>query len=230
MNSRVEFILYYNDYLLYKIYYKMKKYLIIDDHVVIRTGIKFLFQEKYQPCEIYEAFDGDSALEELKNNRFDLVILDIQMPNTNTLDLMEFINNKYPGTKVLIYSMVAEKIYAKRFIRNGAMGFLSKDAPLAEITKAIETVLNNRKYISEQFAEILAQDSFSGKTENPFDKLSRREFEIAKLLLSGQTLTEISKSLNVQTSTVGTHKQRLFEKLAVNNLLELKELATNYNV
>lgn len=126
--------------------------------------------------------------------------------------------------------MSAENIYAKRFMRSGAMGFLSKDAPLQEIIRAIDTVLANKKYISETIAAILAEDSYSKKAENPFDDLSKREFEIAKLLLTGQTLTEISQGLNIQTSTVGTHKQRLFEKLAVTNLLELKELATTYNL
>ena len=208
----------------------MMKCLIIDDHVVIRTGIKFLLAEKYKPAEIHEAVDGETALKKISENKYDLVILDIQMPNTDTLNLMENISKEFPGTKVLIYSMGAEKIYAKRFLKNGAMGFLSKDAPLNEITKAINIVLANKKYISEQFAEMLAEDSFNGKTENPFDKLSKREFEIAQLLLSGQTLTEISKTLKVQTSTVGTHKQRLFEKLAINNLLELKEIATNHNL
>jgi len=208
----------------------MIKYLIIDDHVVIRTGIKFLLYEKYQPAEIHEAFDGESGREKLRNNKYDLIIMDIQMPNTDSLGLMEFIKKEYPGSKVLVYSMSAENIYAKRFIKSGAMGFLSKDAPLQEITKAIDTVLNNKRYISESIAEILAEDSFSGKPVNPFDQLSKREFEIAKLLLSGMTLTEISQTLKIQTSTVGTHKQRLFEKLSVTNLLELKELATTYNL
>lgn len=208
----------------------MKQCLIIDDHVVVRTGIKFLLDEKYKPGEIHEAFDGESSIEKLKNNTYDLVILDIQMPNTNTLSLMEFIKDEYPDTKVLIYSMAAEKIYAKRFLKNGAMGFLSKDAPLQEIINAINTVLSNKIYISELFAEILIEDSFSGKPANPFDQLSKREFEIAKLLLSGQPLTEISQALSVQPSTVGTHKQRLFEKLGIVNLLELKELAVTYNL
>lgn len=206
------------------------KYLIIDDHVVIRTGIKFLLFEKYQPAEIHEAFDGESAMQQLKNNEYSMVILDIQMPNTNTLSLMEYIKKEYPDTKVLIYSMSAEKIYAKRFLKNGAMGFLSKDAPLQEIINAIDMVLRNKIYISDQFAEILVEDSYAGKPANPFDSLSKREFEIAKLLLSGQTLTGISQTLKVQPSTVGTHKQRLFEKLSISNLLELKEMATTYNL
>ena len=208
----------------------MPKYFIIDDHVVTRTGMKFLLFEKYSPADIYEAYNGETAMQLLSEHQYGLVIMDIQMPNTDTLGLMEHIKEIYPDTKVLIYSMSAEKVYAKRFIRSGAMGFLSKDSPLLEITKAIDTVLNNKYYISEAIAETLAQDSYSKKASNPFDDLSKREFEIAKLLLSGQTLTGISQMLNIQTSTVGTHKHRLFEKLAVSNLLELKELATTYNL
>jgi len=208
----------------------MQKYLIIDDHVVTRTGVKFLLFEKYSPAEIDEANNGEIAMQLLSVNKYDLVILDIQMPDTDSLGLMEYIRQNYPGTKVLVYSMSAEKIYAKRFMKSGAMGFLSKEAPLDLIIKAIDTVIGGKIYISETIAELLAEDSFGKKTSNPFGDLSRRELEIARLLLSGQTLTEISQTLNIQTSTVGTHKHRLFEKLAVNNLLELKELATTYNL
>ncbi len=208
----------------------MTKFLIIDDHVVIRTGIKFLLFEKYKPGEIHEAYDGASAMLQLEKNEYGLIIMDIQMPNTDTMGLMEYIKKNYPAAKVLIYSMSSENIYAKRFMKAGAMGFLSKDAPLQEITKAIDMVLNNKKYISESIAAILAEDSYSNKPVNPFDELSKRELEITNLLLSGQTLTEISQTLNIQTSTVGTHKHRLFEKLSVTNLLELKELATTYNL
>jgi two-component system invasion response regulator UvrY len=126
--------------------------------------------------------------------------------------------------------MSAENIYAKRFLKAGAKGFLSKDSSLDEIKKAFTLVLNNRKYISESFAEMLADDSFTGKPDNPFDKLSPREFEITKLLLTGQTISQISKTLNLQLSTVGTHKSRVFEKLSVTNILELKELANSYNL
>lgn len=208
----------------------MKKYLIIDDHVVIRTGVKFLLYEKYSPAEIYEAYNGETAMQLLSEREYDLVILDIQMPDTDSLGLMEHIRGNYSGTKVLIYSMSAEKIYARRFVKSGAMGFLSKDAPLQEITKAIETILSGKIYISEAIAGMLAEDAYSKKAANPFDQLSRRELEIARLLLSGETLTEISQSLNIQTSTVGTHKHRLFEKLSVENLLELKELASTFNL
>ena len=96
--------------------------------------------------------------------------------------------------------------------------------------KAIKIILSGKKYISDSFAEKLAEDTFSGKSGNPFNQLSPREFEIVSLLLDGKTVTDISHALNIQTSTVGTHKARLFEKLGVTNLLELKELATTNNL
>lgn len=208
----------------------MKKFLLVDDHVVVRSGIKILLSEIYNPAEIHEAMNGDTAVAKLKDNKFDLVLLDIQMPNTDTLGLMEYIHITYPDVKVLMFSMSAENIYAKRFMKAGAYGFISKESPLDEITKAINTILNGKKYISETFAEKLAEDSFSGKSGNPFNELSPREFEIVSLLLEGKTVTDISHTLNIQTSTVGTHKARLFEKLGVNNILQLKEMATTYNL
>jgi len=208
----------------------MKKFLIVDDHVIVRSGIKFLLSEVYKLAEIHEASDGDSATEKLKEHQFDLIMLDIQMPKTDTFGLMEYIHIKYPKARVLVFSVSAENTYARRFMKAGAYGFVSKESPLEEIIKAINLVLNDRKYISESLAYKIAEDSFAGRSDNPFNKLSPREFEIVALLLSGQTVSDISESLNIQTSTVGTHKARLFEKLSITNILELKELATAYNL
>ena len=202
----------------------------MDDHVIVRSGIKFLLAEIYQLAEIHEASDGDTATEKLKEHDFDLIMLDIQMPKTDSYGLMEYIHIKYPKAKVLVFSVSAENTYARRFMKAGAYGFVSKEAPLEEIIKAINLVLNDRKYISESLAYKIAEDSFAGRSDNPFNKLSPREFEIVSLLLNGQTVSDISQSLNIQTSTVGTHKARLFEKLSITNILELKELATAYNL
>lgn len=208
----------------------MKKFLLVDDHTVVRSGIRGLLLEIFSPCEINEAGDGNEAVEKMKQVKYDFIMMDIQMPQTDSLGLMEFINIKYPETKVLIFSMSPEKIYAKRFLKAGAKGFLSKEAPLDEVKKAINLVLNNRTYISESLAGSLVEDSYSTNPSNPFEKLSAREFEIASLLLSGHTISDISKSLNLQVSTIGTHKARIFEKLSVSNLLELKDLSSSYNM
>jgi two-component system invasion response regulator UvrY len=170
----------------------MKKFLLVDDHVVIRSGIKILLSEICRPCEVYESFDEQSTVEKLKENSFDLVMMDIQMPRTDPFVLMEYIRINYPATNVLIFSMCAENIYAKRFLNAGAKGFLSKDAPLVEIKKAIKLILDNKKYISETMVESLVTEFYSDNPVNPFSKLSSREFEIQSLLLSGQTMSEIS--------------------------------------
>lgn len=208
----------------------MKKFLLIDDHVVVRSGIKILLSDIYKQSEIHEAHDGDSALACVKENVYDLVMLDIQMPNTDTFGLMEYFRVKYPDLKVLMFSMSPENIYAKRFLKAGARGFISKDAPLEEIKKAIEVVLNGRKYISEAMIEMLAESDGKDKDSNLFNNLSTREFEIASLLLNGQTISSIAHTLHLQVSTIGTHKARIFEKLKVTNILEMKELANLYNL
>jgi len=208
----------------------MKYFLLVDDHVVVRSGIKLLLQEIFSPASIDEAFDGESALAKLKVQTYDLIMLDIQMPRTDTLALMQTIVKEYPEARVLIFSMSAENVYAKRYLKAGARGFINKEAPLDEIVKAVTQLLDNRRYISNSLAEVLANESFETKSENPFNRLSAREFEIATLLLSGQTISHISSSIKIQVSTVGTHKARMFDKLGVTNLLELKELADTYHL
>ncbi|MFT3979612.1 MAG: response regulator transcription factor [Ferruginibacter sp.] len=206
------------------------RFLLIDDHVVVRSGLKQILSDLYKPCTIDEAEDGESAHIKLKLHEYDLIILDIKMPDTNTLLLMEYIHNTYPEAKVLVFSMNSESIYAKRFLTAGAKGFINKVAPLDEIIKAINLVLSGKKYISDTLVEALAeQGSRMGKT-NLFDTLSPREFEITTLLLAGEGISQIANKLNLQVSTVGTHKARIFEKLKVSNLIELKELATSFNI
>lgn len=208
----------------------MKYFLLIDDHEIVRSGVKNVLQEIFKPCEIYEANNEKSALQELKIRTYDLIIMDVQMPDTDTAGLMEYIKTRYPAAKVLMFSMSPENVYAKRFLKAGAMGFISKNAGLTELKKAVELVLNDRKYISESLAEQLAGEIGSQQPSNPFDKLSAREFEIANLLMTGKSGSEISDILSINSSTVGTHKARMFEKLGVNNLPELIEVARIYKL
>jgi two-component system, NarL family, invasion response regulator UvrY len=206
----------------------MKKFLLIDDHFVVRSGVKGFLAELYKPCEIYEADDSAKAITLLKQRSYDLVMMDVQIPQNDMLGLMEYVHIKYPDAKVLMFSMSPENIYAKRFLKAGAKGFLSKDSTFEETIKAINLVLANRKYISETLAERLAEDSMADNPNNPFDKLSAREFEIASMLLNGQSISEIARSLNLQPSTVGTHKAKLFKKMNAANVLQLKEMASIY--
>lgn len=208
----------------------MKNFLLIDDHEIVRAGVNNVLQQIFKPCEIYEASDEKSALLELKSRKYDLIIMDVQIPDTDTAGLMEYIKTRYPDARVLIFSMSAENVYAKRFLKAGAMGFVSKNAGLTELKKAMELVLSDRKYISETLAQHLASEIGSVQPSNPFDKLSAREFEVASLLMTGKSGSDISELLAINSSTVGTHKARLYEKLGVHNLPELIEVGRIYKL
>ena len=207
----------------------MKSFLLIDDHEILRSGVKNILLATFNPCEIHEAYDGKSAIIELKQRKYQLVIMDVQMPDTDSLGIMEFIRINSPGTNVLIFSMSPESAYAKRFLKAGAMGFVSKDAGITELKKAIDQVIHNRRYLSPALQEQFINELGSPVNVNPFDKLSTREFEIASLLISGSSSKEISKILSLQNSTTATYKARIFEKLQIKNILELSELSRIFN-
>jgi two-component system, NarL family, invasion response regulator UvrY len=206
----------------------MKNVLIVDDHTILRHGLKLLIVDFYPGSEITEAQDEGAAIEILKKKSFDLVLLDVQMPGSNCFDVLNFIVSRHPNAKVLIYSMGSETLYGKSFLKAGAHGYLSKDAPMKELQKAIETILSGKKYISTNLVNSLINDVANGDPDNPFLKLSPRETEIAHFLLEGLTVSEICTRVNLQSSTVGTHKTRIFEKLGVSNVMQMKDLALLY--
>ena len=208
----------------------MKKFLLIDDHAIVRSGIKFWLSAEYNTTEIDEAENGKEASIKIQDNEYDLVLLDIHMPDTNSFDLLKFIMATKPNSKVLIFSMNSEGMYAKRFLRAGAVGFVSKDAPIEELKKAVELTLNNKKYYSEKFIDSILSDTGGEENVTPFLKLSGREFEITSLLLEGKSVTEISQILNIHNSTTGTYKARIFEKLNIENVLQLNKLAVLYDI
>ena len=180
----------------------MKNFLLIDDHQIIRSGVKNILLELYKPCDVFEAENEATATEQLKLREYDLIIMDVQMPDSDTAGLMEYIKTVYPHAKVLIFSMTAETIYAKRFLKAGAMGFVTKNSGLTELQKAIDMILNNRIYMSNHLLEQLVVDlGGNNKVNDPFEKLSSREIEIVSLLTSGKSLTEIAEVLSLAIST-----------------------------
>ena len=208
----------------------MKRFLLIDDHEVVREGIKNVLLHLYKPCKISEAEDEKTAIKKLKESQYDLIIMDIKIPGTDTTGLFDYVINTYPLAKVLMFSVSIESIYAKRFLKIGAMGFVSKNAGLGELKKAIDLVLNNKRYISEALANQLAAEIGVKEYDNPFQNLSAREFDIASYLIKGNSFLKIADFLNISISTVGTYKSRLFKKLKISNTSELIELAGLYNV
>ncbi len=204
--------------------------LLADDHAIIRAGIK-IFIDNYLPdAVIEEASDGASAIEKIKENNFELIVLDINMPNTDAFSMVSNIIKLKPDANILMFSMNAEEMYAKKFLQLGAKGYVSKSAPKEEMETALDTVLKGKRYLSPLLLQSLADDVIGKKSKNPFDDLSKREFEITMHLIKGEPLAEIAKALKLHTSTVGTHKARIFDKLNCTNIIEVNTLAKIHGI
>lgn len=199
--------------------------LVVDDHQIVFNGIKLIIQNSKEHYALEHCYNGDEAYDLIKNTNYDLVILDVNLPDTDTLQLVQLLLVLKPTLKILIFSMSPIEMYAKRFLKLGVFGYLSKQASSEEFLKAVKQVLKGDKYISNEVATILSEDLIHGRNENVFAKLSDREIEIMGYLLKGMGGTAISKITNLHTSTIGTHKNHIYEKLGVNNVIELKELA-----
>jgi len=211
----------------------MGKYrvLIADDHTIVRAGIKLIIQD-LQPTTVFdEASNGDQVISCVKKHDYEMIVLDINMPDTDSITLVTNLFAYREQCKILIYSMNSEDLYAKRFIKLGVLGYLNKESGSEEIKKAITCVLRGDRYISKKLKKDLSADGQSKKGgDNPFEKLSDREIQTVKYLLHGYSLREIRKILNVHSSTVGTYKTRIFEKLKVKTVRDLGELARMYQL
>jgi len=207
-----------------------KKFLIVDDHSIVRTGVSITLGGLFLNCSIDQANDGDSALEKIRTEDYDLVTLDIHMPQTDTSTLISNMLAIKPDLRILIFSMASELVFAKRYIKMGARGFLSKDATDEEIKRAITQILQNKKYISPELSLQLSDDRLNNRLENPFDNLSNRELQLAIQLVQGKSVSEIAELFNIGVSTASTHKSNIFDKLHISNVIELRELASLYDI
>jgi len=204
--------------------------LIAEDHKLIRKISRQILADLY-PSAVFNETDSVANLIELsKTSKFDLIVLDVHLTDGNTLTVLQTVKTLQAAAKILFFSMCPEDIYGKRVLHYGADGFLNKRADETELKEAVTTVLSGEKYISRKLQRLMADEVITKKMNNPFDRLSDREFEVMILLLQGKSLTDIGNEISVQVSTVGTHKTRLFEKLNVTSLMELSKVAMAYNI
>lgn len=208
----------------------MRKVLLVDDHEIVRAGVRNVLLQLFAPAEVKEAWDESTAKAALEADQFDLTIMDVQMPDTDSIRLTSYIRERYPQNRVLVFSMASEILYGGRFLKAGAMGFVAKSAGLDELCKAIGMVLDNRRYISQTLAEKLASDLLNKERNNPFELLSARELEITRGIMRGKTVGDIAAELSLSVSTVATYKARVFEKLQVKNVIELMELGRSLDI
>lgn len=211
----------------------MLNFLLIDDHSVVRAGIKLIITQHFKDgADVEEAENEKRAVEILRNKTMDLILMDLNMPDSDPIRLIHYITSNYPKTAIIVLTMNDENVYAKRFFKLGIKGFLHKSSDNDEIIKAIEQALVNRVYMSDSLKQTIAETYFTGLSENPFDQLSDREFQVAKEMLSGKSITDIAASLSINSSTVSTYKGKVFEKLKIphNNMVELMSLARQHRI
>lgn len=199
-----------------------KHILIADDHGVVRYGMMLLIKDLLPWAEVTQVGSFNETVEFIKTNKIDLVILDINLPGGNNIQMLDSLNEIQKNIRVLMFSAYEENLYATRYLQAGAKGYLHKQNSNAEIKKAIQTVCSGGIYMSDEVKNIMLNKMLNhNENQNPLDLLSNREFEVAQMLIYGHGITDISGLLNLQMSTVSTYKNRIFEKLNVTNIVQL---------
>ena len=199
----------------------MLRILIADDHAIIRKGLKQILLEEYPSAIIEEANDAEGVIKKTIGNEWDIVICDLSMPGRSGLDVVQYIKQNFPKLPVLILSIHPEEQYAIRVLKAGAAGYLSKDAATEELVKAVQRVLQGRKYISSSIAEKMAAELDQDTTRPPHEVLSNREFDIFKMIASGKGVSEIAEQLSLSITTVSTYRARILIKMNMKTNTEL---------
>jgi two-component system invasion response regulator UvrY len=187
--------------------------LIADDHALIRSSLKRLLEAEPSIESVSEASSGRETMELLKTQPWDLLILDINLPDRSGVDVLKYAHDTYPDVHVLILSGFSERQYGVNMLRAGAMGYVNKEAEPEELLAAVKSVLRGRLHVSDALAEILAQDAATPKGQSLHSSLSEREFQVFRRLAAGLTVSAIAEELKISVKTVSTYRSRLLQKM-----------------
>lgn len=199
--------------------------MLVDDHAVVRRGLKQIIEDNPGFVVADEASSGYELLDKVKINRYDVVLLDISMPGKDGLDTLKELKQIVPELPVLVFTMFPEEQYAVRLLKAGASGYLNKECEPAELIKAIERVTKGRKYVSPFLAELLANNLDSGGEQPMHEVLSDREFQVMCMIASGKTPTQIAAELALSINTISTYRIRILEKMKMKSNAEITHYA-----
>lgn len=186
---------------------------IVDDHAIVRSGLRQFFADHVDLRVVGEASNGREAIDLVRNTEIDVLLMDLSMPGQSGLDALAMIRAKAPDVGILILSGYPEEHYAMTLIRQGASGYLNKECEPSEIVNAIRTISLGRRYITPSVAELLAQQLNRKEDVPAHELLSEREFQVFLKLAKGETAGDIAKSLSLSVKTVSTYRTRLMEKM-----------------
>jgi two-component system invasion response regulator UvrY len=204
--------------------------LFVDDHALLRAGIKLLLADAADIEIAGEAASAAEAMQKLHAGAWDLLLLDISLPGRSGLDLLKQIKATMPELPVLILSMYPEEQYAIRVLRAGASGYLTKESAPGQLVAAIRKVAQGGRYVSPTVAERLVNEIGGRGSESPHETLSDREFEVFRLLASGRTVGQIAQAVNLSVKTVSTHRRHILNKMRMGNNADLTQYAVRHGL
>jgi DNA-binding NarL/FixJ family response regulator len=208
----------------------MTRILIIDDHELLRRGLKGILAEAFGDLQVGEAVDAAHALEIAEQQDWDMVLLDINMPGRSGLEVLEDLKRLHPIMPVIILSAFPEKEYALRAFKLGASGYVSKQSASSELLAAIRKALAGGRYVTPLLAEALAA-TVAGETPTvPHELLSNRELQVLRLVAVGRTLKEIATELSLSEKTIGTYRTRIAAKLGLSTNVEIARYAVRHQL
>ena len=208
----------------------MIRIVLVDDHTLVRTGLRLIIDKQPDMEVIAEAEDGEPGLAYIKRLNPDVALVDVHMPGVSGIEVTERVRRAKLPTQIVILTMAGEAPFPRRLLEAGASGYLTKGCPADELVKAIRAVAAGRRYLSGDVAQQLALESTSSMTASPFEGLSARELEVAMMLARGRSMPDIADRLKLSAKTIATYKYRLFEKLNVNNVVTLAHLASMHGL
>jgi len=209
----------------------MIKVFLVDDHTIVRDGIKALLADQNEISIVGEASNGNDFLSLLKSTNVDLILLDISLPDYSGIELCEIVRKEYPGIQILFLSMYTTEEYIFNAIKAGAQGYLPKNISQSELQLAIRTVSQGNEYFSESISNIILKSYIKKakdkepETLNPENSLSKRELEVLKLFAEGFSNPHISEKLFISTRTVESHKNHIMQKLNLKSAVDLVKFA-----
>jgi DNA-binding NarL/FixJ family response regulator len=208
----------------------MLKIIIADDHTVVRHGLKEILTRELGKLKIAEAKDAREATMLLAKDKWDLILLDINMPGRSGLDVLSEARRLCPATPVLVLSAYPEKEFAVRAFKLGASGYLNKQSAFDELITAVKRILAGGKYVTTSLAELMASGLGPGPEQSPHETLSNRELQVLRMIAAGKAIKEIASELSLSEKTVGTYRMRIAEKMHLASNVELTRYALQHQL
>lgn len=206
------------------------KILIADDHEVVRRGLELILSDEFDPLLVGEANNGLEALAAVRRERWDVILLDINMPLRSGLDVLQELRTIAPGTPVLILSVFPEQDYAIRAFKLGAAGYLTKQSASDELLLGIQKALSGGRYVSSSMAEKLVQSLSGEHPIAPHERLSNRELQVLRLITTGKTVKEIAAEMCLSDKTISTYRARIAQKMKLGTNVELTRYAIEHHL